>query len=95
MKIMNQNRVLSEIRDDDAALVDKVAHLEKKLRKTGQTISTQTDSPERCADNNGRKTYGCFKTCPAPPFSSPPPYFSHRDRASSGYGCKHFRFFVL
>lgn len=94
MKIMNQNRVLSEIRDDDAALVEKVAHLEKKLRKTGQTISTQTDSPERCVDNNGRKTYGYFKTCPAPPFSSPPPYFSHRDRASSGYVFKHFRFFV-
>jgi hypothetical protein len=91
---MNQNRVLSEIRDDDAALVEKVAHLEKKLRKTGQTVATQTDSSERGAENKNRQVYGSFKNCPAPPFNSPPSYY-HRDHVmnvqpSSGYVLKIF-----
>ncbi|XP_046443622.1 uncharacterized protein LOC124193702 isoform X2 [Daphnia pulex] len=82
MELMNQNRVLSEIRDDDAALVEKVAQLEKKLRKTGQTVSTQTESPQRLSENNSRQTSGSLKTSPAPPFNSPPSYY-HRDRVTN------------
>jgi hypothetical protein len=89
VKLMNQNRVLSEIRDDDAVLVEKVAQLEKKLRKTGQTVSTQTESPQRFSENNSRQASGSLKTSPAPPFNSPPSYY-HRDRvtnvqSSAGY----------
>jgi hypothetical protein len=89
VKLMNQNRVLSEIRDDDAALVEKVAQLEKKLRKTGQTVSTQTESPQRFSENNSRQASGSLKTSPAPPFNSPPSYY-HQDRvtnvqSSAGY----------
>lgn len=83
VKLMNQNRVLSEIRDDDAALVEKVAQLEKKLRKTGQTVSTQTESPQRCSENNSRQTSVPLKTSPAPPFNSPPSYYYHRDRVTN------------
>ncbi|XP_057379264.1 uncharacterized protein LOC130701310 [Daphnia carinata] len=75
-QIMNQNRVLSEIRDDDAVLVEKIAQLEKKLRKNGKTTATQTDIPQSCGDKNDRQTHCSFKSSP-PPFSPPPPFHHH------------------
>lgn len=41
---MHQNRLLSDIQDDDAVLIQKIAHLETKLCKTSQTVATQTDN---------------------------------------------------
>ncbi|XP_032791807.2 uncharacterized protein LOC116928799 [Daphnia magna] len=89
-QIMNQNRVLSEIRDDDAVLVEKIAHLEKKLRKTGKTTETQTDIPPSCGDKNDRQTYCSFKSSP-PPFSPPPPFHYHNRavNAQPSFGSFH------
>ncbi|KAI9551407.1 hypothetical protein GHT06_021740 [Daphnia sinensis] len=76
VQIMNQNRVLSEIRDDDAVLVEKIAQLEKKLRKNGKTTATQTDIPQSWGDKNDKQAYCSYRSSP-PPFSPPPPFHYH------------------
>lgn len=42
MQVMNQNRLLSEINEDDNLLIQKIAHLESKLIKTNHSVATQT-----------------------------------------------------
>ncbi len=77
---MNQNRVLSEIRGDDAVLIEKIAQLEKRLRKTTvRTVAIQTDLQSRhCENINTRQTNGSFKH-PSPSFS-PSSSYRHRNR---------------
>lgn len=45
IKVINQDRLLSEVREDDAVLLQKVNLLETQLRKTSRnSIGTQTDT---------------------------------------------------
>ena len=62
--------MLSEIREDDAVLIDKISQLEKRLRKTSQTVAIQTDIPPRYGENNTRHTNGSYKLSTSP-FSLP------------------------
>ena len=41
--MVNQDRMISELRDDDAILVQKVTYLESQLHKSSRDASTQTN----------------------------------------------------
>ena len=72
---MNQNRLLSEIQEDDALLVRKISQLESKLTKKNQTVATQTTQKfELHSDGNYRQSSQNFKTSSSPILSS-----SHRE----------------
>lgn len=69
-QVISKDRILSEIRDDDVILMQKLAQLEIQLRKkSSQSATTQTDEPSLLLT---RST--------PPPYKPPPPVFKHRDR---------------
>ena len=64
IQVINQDRLLSEIRDDDAILIQKVAQLELQLRKKAcRTIATQTEVQSQQPNNSSRAV---------PPYNPPP-----------------------
>ena len=77
---MDQNRILLEIQNDDAILVQKFSNLQSKLRKTNRTIGTQTEKSLVNLENQG-ETENPYKIS-STSFSSPPS-LNRRDRQES------------
>ena len=42
-QVVNQDRLLTEIRDDDTMMLEKISLLENHLRKTRREVGTQTE----------------------------------------------------
>jgi len=42
-QVVSQDRLLTEIRDDDTVMLEKISLLENHLRRTKREIATQTD----------------------------------------------------
>lgn len=90
---MNQNRLLSDIQEDDAVLVQKIAQLETKLCKTSQTVATQTDNRvQRYAYNDNHQSVGHNPSKVSTSFN---PFLSSRQHDYEGSSRPLFRYALI